>query len=394
MREPGVADGRIRVGVIGCGSIAQMVHLPFLVELDDQFVVTALCDVAEDTLDEVGERYSVPKHARYTDYRQMGESDLVDAVIICPMGTHVPHAVAALRNGKHVLVEKPLGYGLDEADHFAEEAEAARARSGAVTLMAYMKRFDPGYQYGQRLVRPLAEAGRIRYVDSRHLHAENDVWMAHYDIIRGTKVPHAAKDQAARESAAFADAAVGAEAPAAVRRVFFSMMGSAIHDVYCLNGLLGRPVDIIASETWDEGRCYNAMFLYPNGVRVNYAWIDVRMIREFTQDMMCFADDRRITISFPQPYLKSKPTVVRVQAMEDVPVSAPPGYDPDDTSWPPGGPAHWEKTVIASHDNAYKRELRHFHACITRGVAPLAGAEDARLDTRFVIDWARATTAR
>jgi hypothetical protein len=47
--------------------------------------------------------------------------------------------------------------------------------------------------------------------------------------------------------------------------------------------------------------------------------------------------------------------------------------------------------VTASYENAYKREWIHFHACIAQGVTPLASAEEARADTAFIVEWARAT---
>ncbi|HEX2514920.1 MAG TPA: Gfo/Idh/MocA family oxidoreductase, partial [Chloroflexota bacterium] len=116
MGDNGGGDGRVHVGVVGCGSIAQIMHLPYLRELDDRFQIGALCDVSAGTLHAVGERYGVPPHARYADFRELCASDLVDAVLICPNGSHVPPAVAALEAGKHVLVEKPLCSRLDEAD--------------------------------------------------------------------------------------------------------------------------------------------------------------------------------------------------------------------------------------------------------------------------------------
>ena len=190
---------RVRVGVIGCGSIAQIMHLPYLKELDDRFDVTALCDVSPGTLEVVGERYGVPAHARFLDYRALCESDLGDALWSCPSGAHVPQAVAALNAGKHVLVEKPLCYRVDEADQFVAAARAARERSGAVATLAYMKRFDPGYQYGQRLVRPLAERGEVRFVDARHIHPGNDLYMAHYSVYHGRDVPAEVREQGRRD---------------------------------------------------------------------------------------------------------------------------------------------------------------------------------------------------
>lgn len=392
MAAGGDPRGRVRVGVIGTGAIAQIMHLPYLGELDDRFTLAALCDVSPGTLEAVAERYHVPRQACFTDYRELCESDLVDAVLICPSGSHVPAAIAALQAGKHALIEKPLCYRLDEADRFVEAAREARRRYGAVALMAYMKRFDPGYQYGQRLVRPLAEQGDIRFVDARHIHPSNDLYMAHHPVTRVRDVPETMRRQAVQEHEAALAASLGPDAPAALRRAFSGMMGSSIHDVYCLSGLLGRPEEVVASEAWDGGRCWSAIFRFPRGARVNYAWIDTRQIREFTQEFSCFGSETRITITFPSPFLKSAPTIVRVQGMEPSPENpAPYGRPPGEPGWQDPGPAHWERRVTASHEEAFKREWIHFHACITRGVEPLAGPEEARADTAFVIEWARAT---
>jgi predicted dehydrogenase len=394
MGNTGGGDGRVRVGVVGCGSIAQIMHLPYLRELDDRFQIGALCDVSAGTLHAVGERYGVPPHARYTDYRELCAGDLVDAVLICPSGSHVPPAVAALEAGKHVLVEKPLCSRLDEAEAFASAAQEARARAGTVALMAYMKRFDPGYQYGQRLVRPLAERGEVRFVDARHLHPNNDLYMAHHPVSRGGDISPEVREAARREQEAAVSVSLGASAPPALRRVFGGMMGSSIHDLYCLTGLLGRPEEIVASEAWDGGRCWSTIFRFPHNVRVAYSWIDVRQVREFTQEFACYGDGTRVTVTFPSPFLKSAPTLVRVQGMEEAPQSAAPyGRDGGEAGWESPGPAHWERRVTASHEEAFKREWIHFHACITQGVEPLTGPQEALQDTAFVVEWARATRA-
>ncbi|MDQ3700192.1 MAG: hypothetical protein M3442_04635, partial [Chloroflexota bacterium] len=133
----------------------------------------------------------------------------------------------------------------------------------------------------------------------------------------------------------------------------------------------------------------------PRGVRVSYAWIDVRQIREFTQEFACFGADSRVTITFPSPFLKSAPTVVTVQGMEPAPERAAPyGRHGAEPGWQDPGPPHWERRITASHEEAFKREWLHFHACITQGVEPLASAQEARDDTAFVIEWARATRVR
>jgi Oxidoreductase family, NAD-binding Rossmann fold len=130
---------RLRVGVIGCGLIAQVMHLPHLRELDDRFEIAALCDLSRQVLDALGAYYGVTR--RVTDWRELVALPDVDAVLVCTTGSHAPQAIAAAEAGKHVLVEKPMCLTLREADAMIAAAE----RTGVTLMVAYMKRYDPGY---------------------------------------------------------------------------------------------------------------------------------------------------------------------------------------------------------------------------------------------------------
>ena len=82
---------RLRVGVVGCGLIAQIAHLPHLQELSQLFEISAICATSPSRLDHVGQRYNVPK--RYLDYRELVEQDL-DAVFVLTRH-HADIAIAA-----------------------------------------------------------------------------------------------------------------------------------------------------------------------------------------------------------------------------------------------------------------------------------------------------------
>jgi predicted dehydrogenase len=75
----------MRVGVIGCGLIAQMMHLPHLKELHDLYGAVALCDVSPRTLKYVGEYYGVTK--RFSDYRDLLKEPL-NAVTLFSADSH------------------------------------------------------------------------------------------------------------------------------------------------------------------------------------------------------------------------------------------------------------------------------------------------------------------
>jgi predicted dehydrogenase len=85
----------LRVGVVGCGQIAQIMHLPFLTELQ-QVRVTAVCDPSAMVVETVGERFGVP--ARCTDFTDVVNRDDVDAIAVLTM-EHTEVAVAAAEAG-------------------------------------------------------------------------------------------------------------------------------------------------------------------------------------------------------------------------------------------------------------------------------------------------------
>ena len=125
----------LRVGVVGCGEIAQIMHLPYLAELP-RFEIGALCDLSPTVVEAMGERYGVAD--RYTDYRELVSQDDLDIVAILTLD-HFDVARAAIDAGKHVFVEKPLA--LRESD--LDELEEAAARSGRHVMVGFNRRFAP-----------------------------------------------------------------------------------------------------------------------------------------------------------------------------------------------------------------------------------------------------------
>src|ERR1035438_6046670 len=96
---------RLRVGVVGCGVIAQVMHLPHLAELKDRYEVAALCDISEPTARACADMYDVEKV--FTSWQELVDERL-DVVMVLTSGSHAPIAVAAANAGSHVFVEKPL----------------------------------------------------------------------------------------------------------------------------------------------------------------------------------------------------------------------------------------------------------------------------------------------
>lgn len=110
----------VKIGLIGCGNVAENRHLPALRSLRDGEVV-AVADIDLDRLKRVADKFQIGK--RYSDFRALVRDPAVEAVAICaPTQFHEEMALAALEAGKHLFIEKPLALSLDEADRLIERA--------------------------------------------------------------------------------------------------------------------------------------------------------------------------------------------------------------------------------------------------------------------------------
>ncbi len=128
---------KIKVGVIGLGNIAQVIHLPILSKLENAQLV-ALCDMEFQRAKLLGERYKV-KHV-FKDYHDLLAMNDVDAVIIAtPTNTHKEIAIAAVKAKKHSLVEKPLARTAKEAKEILDVVN----KSDVKVMVGMNQRFRP-----------------------------------------------------------------------------------------------------------------------------------------------------------------------------------------------------------------------------------------------------------
>lgn len=164
-------NGKINVGVLGCGPISQAGHFESCTKASNARLY-ALCDSADDLRQRMAAMWA-PEVA-YADYQQMLDDDKVDAIIIATADAfHVPLAIKALKAGKHVLCEKPLGITVEESEELVRIAQT----SGKLLQVGHMKRFDGGIQAAHEFIRqemgqPVAYKGW--YGDNSHRYTVTD----------------------------------------------------------------------------------------------------------------------------------------------------------------------------------------------------------------------------
>jgi len=177
---------RLKVGVLGCGPIAQFAHFESCQKAGNADLF-AICDVAGDLVDRMAAIYQPQR--KYLDYDAMLADPEIEAVIIATSDTfHVEASRRALAAGKHVLCEKPIGISVEEVESLATDVKT----SGKILQVGHMKRFDQGLEAARDFVRD--EMGEVLafkawYCDSTHRYTMTDAVQPLPILSTATKKP-------------------------------------------------------------------------------------------------------------------------------------------------------------------------------------------------------------
>ncbi|WP_182914459.1 Gfo/Idh/MocA family protein [Paenibacillus sp. 1011MAR3C5] len=131
-----------RIAIIGCGGIAEK-HVASIAELDGEAELVGLCDLQQERVERFANdivRPVFPAVAAYTSVSEVLEQENIDLVVIATSSdSHGRLAMAALKAGKHVIVEKPLALSLEEASAVTEEARERKL----VAAVCFQARYLP-----------------------------------------------------------------------------------------------------------------------------------------------------------------------------------------------------------------------------------------------------------
>ena len=352
-----MSDGALRVGVVGGGLVAQAMHLHYLAAMRDRFVLAAIAEPSRTVREALSARYGVA--SAYADHRELLDGAGLDAIVVCsPAGTHARIVLDALDAGVHVFVEKPMCITVADADRIV----AARDGAGRVVQVGYMKRYDPAVE---RLLEDLPpDASTLRYVHVVVNDPEFAPFFAPGEIVRGNDVPAEVIEATRRAESEQVEEAVGSGAQEVVVAFSDSYLGSMIHDLNVVHGLLERmgeplPAEVVSGQWWAGGTAVTGSLRLANGSRWDNAWIQLLDVPEYVETIALFFAESVRRLTFPSPWVKQSPT----------------RYERTDGS---------EGTRIVHlaerFEESFARELVHFHACVTDGVPCRTPPEQARLD--------------
>lgn len=130
--------GKLRVGIIGCGGIANRKHFPALKSQSEKCEMAAFCDIIEERAKTACEKYGAEGAKYYTDYKELLKDETLDVIHVCtPNVSHCDIVCDAFAAGKHVMCEKPMAHNTEAAEKMME----AWKKSGKKFTVGYQNRF-------------------------------------------------------------------------------------------------------------------------------------------------------------------------------------------------------------------------------------------------------------
>jgi len=346
----------MRVGVIGCGLVAQVMHVPYLAEIPEVDLY-AFADPARGKAEELAARYGVSNV--YADHDRLLDeagAELDAVVVLTPSHTHADAAVEALGRGLDTLVEKPLAVTDEDAERMVEADRA----SDATAMVAYMKRYDPAYELAREAIDDLAGIDLVTAydVDPDHARIVTEV----YDLVEGSP-PDAVVEESAAKRRADIERAIGTDDETLVGAYDFQLE-HVCHDVNVLRGLFGAVECIDHVNVFADGRYATAHLTYEGGVQCVLETGDSDR-KWFEESVRVDAPDGMVELDFSNPFIRNTPTELRIrQGTEEL----------------------TETVRTPSYEEPFKRELEHFLRCAREGRTVRTTFAEAREDLRVITD--------
>jgi predicted dehydrogenase len=295
---------KIRVGIVGCGEVTQIMHWPSLQHLADRYEVTALCDVSPRILGELGKRWNV-RHLT-TDHRQLVIRPEVDAVLVAnPNAFHAEVTLDAIAAGKHVLVEKPMCITRREAG----EIMVAQKERNVVVQVGYMRRYAPAFLQACEAIRQMAS---IKFARVRDFIGSNALIVnATSRVVRDEHLPEEVKKDAKAREEALLEEALGGKPTDVLKKTYSLMLGLSSHDLSAMRELLGMPKGVLfaarrgMAAPGGTGIYLAATFDY--GPYVCQFETGIDRIPRFDAHLEVYGEERVVRVQYDTPYVRSLP---------------------------------------------------------------------------------------
>lgn len=349
-------NNKLNVGVIGCGQIAQIMHLPYL-SVSDKFQIVALSDISQAKLDKLGKIYNISNENCFTDYKDLLDCKNIDVVLICSVDHYGP-ALDSLNKGKHIFVEKPLAFNLNQVNEIIE----ASKNNNKKVHVGYMKYYDDAYKY---IKKELFDEENMKYVRVHNLGGNFAMSSTIFDIVSTDDLPTNILEEADK----LKNTALMNQLDKDHKENYVDydyLLGLTSHDTVLLRHLFGNNIEVVSSVKTKDGVFLATLKV--NDIYIQWEAGFSMAQNNWDENISFFEKDKSYRIEFPWPYLKNTPTKIYLQTNGKSEFS------------------HVESEISVSKDESYRTQWHDFYYCIKNNEESKTNAQDAYYDIKLISD--------
>lgn len=347
---------KLRVGIVGVGEVAQVIHLPTLALLNHLYSVVSICDISKQTVDHVAAKFDIP-HKAITPSETISHPQVDLVMILTADEFHEPLCISAIQAGKLVFVEKPITLSIPSVERILE---AEKVAGGNRIFVGYMRRYAPSFT--QAFLREVASIPRILHARVRDIIGPN----SHFVSQSGTSPvkftdfpPKAAAERKVSLEKLFSESFPG---QAITKREvdycrFLGSLGS--HDLSLMREALGVPQSVAGVSANEP--FYSAIFNYRNKNGEPFAVTyesGIDSVPRFDASLAVYGEKKTVSIKYDTPYIKGLPIKVMVDELNELGEGS-------------------SRDILSSYEDAYTVELKEVYECFVGGKAIKTSAADA-----------------
>lgn len=294
----------LRVGIIGLGEVAQVIHIPNLLLLDHLYTIVAVCDVSKQAVQHCQKKFHVSKGT--TNVEGILKDEQVDLVL--NLTSHEQHewiTIAALRAGKHVMLEKPMTLSLPSAQRILEAAQAAKGK----VFMGYMRRYASSFTTAFK--REVASIDQILYARSRDIIGPNSHFVGQSGTfpIKFTDIPPEAGEKRKQLQGQLLKECFG-DVTVTQKEIDYCLFlgGLGSHDLSLMRETLGGLPESVTGVSANEP-FYSAIFNYRNKNGSPFAVTyesGIDLVPRFDAHLAVYGKNKSVSIHYDTPYVKGK----------------------------------------------------------------------------------------
>jgi myo-inositol 2-dehydrogenase / D-chiro-inositol 1-dehydrogenase len=348
----------IRVGLIGLGEVAQLMHLPLLSD-DQRFSISAITDVSPSLVAHIAARYGAA--TSYASAEALIADPALDAVfILTPDHLHSELLEQAIRSGKHVFIEKPACLTAAQL----EPILSVPRQQGQVVFVGYMRRFSRPFL---ELKKRLPPVDTIRHVRIRDIIREAPFFVAQTrNVFKPTDLPADLVADGRARTQAMIRSVMGEDCPPDALRAYQVLTGLSSHSLSAMRDLLGLPRGVRYA-TQHDGETVIALFDYGHFTALYEAVIDD--VSRFDAGIEVLTQTQHFKLNYDTPYIRNLPTRLEITSSSLTETST--------------------ETIGPIYEDPFRIELGAFLDSVVNGTPNKTTLDDSLADLKLIAEIGR-----